>query len=74
MCYDGEVRLAGGEHTAIGRVEVCENNVWGTVCDLGWDDQDAEIACRSAGFYWGKPGLRNMKAGREWLLEGIRCV
>jgi len=65
VCNDGEVRLVGGEHTAVGRVEVCQDNVWGTVCNLGWDDQDALVACRSAGFYWGKPGLRNLKESRE---------
>lgn len=52
-CYDGSVRLAGGKNTSTGRVEVCNNNTWGTVCDVGWDNQDAVAACMSAGFYWG---------------------
>lgn len=54
MCYPGSLRLFGGEHSAIGRVEICNNNTWGTVCDLDWDDRDAAAACMSAGFYWGK--------------------
>ena len=53
VCYDGNVRLVGGSNTAMGRVEVCSNNTWGTVCDLGWDNRDAVPACMSAGFYWG---------------------
>ena len=53
MCYDGDVRLVGGKHSAVGRVEVCKDNTWGTICDLGWNDLDARAACMSAGFYWG---------------------
>ena len=54
VCDYGDIRLAGGEHEAIGRVEICMDNTWGTVCDLDWDDQDALPVCRSLGFIWGK--------------------
>ena len=57
VCYSGAVRLAGGPNRAEGRVEVCSNNTWGTVCDVGWDENDAVPACRSAGFYWGQYNL-----------------
>ncbi|KAF3980673.1 MAG: scavenger receptor cysteine-rich domain-containing protein [Methylococcales symbiont of Iophon sp. n. MRB-2018] len=34
-----------------GRLELCINNAWGTVCDSLFDENDAAVACsRIAGF------------------------
>ena len=49
-CVNGDVRLANGTSSNEGRVEVCYNCVWGTVCDSGWNDKDAQVVCRQLGF------------------------
>ena len=60
-CSTGSVRLADqriGSNTIQGRVEVCINQAWGTVCNSRFDQEDAGTACVNIGGY-----LRN---GKVW--------
>ena len=50
MCVDGDVRLVGGSVPSEGRVEVCSFEAWGTVCDTRWENVDAMVVCRQAGY------------------------
>ena len=66
LCTEGDVRIcpSGNNncvnfesdeniidgHLRIGRVEVCIGGRYGTVCDDGWDHQDASVVCSQLNF------------------------
>ena len=49
-CSSGDLRLVGGERESEGRVEICVEGFWGTVCDSGWSQREALVVCRQSGF------------------------
>lgn len=49
VCVDGDIRLADGSNLYEGRVEICYDEIWGTVCDNSWSTEDANVVCGQLG-------------------------
>ena len=50
LCEDGDIRLSGASSNRYGRVEVCVNGTWGTICDDFWNNADAIVVCKQLGY------------------------
>ncbi|XP_062864780.1 neurotrypsin isoform X2 [Trichomycterus rosablanca] len=74
---DVPVRLVGGENAKEGRVEILIAGQWGTICDDGWTDEDAEVVCRQLG-HSGPAKARVMAYFGEGLgpihVDNVRCA
>ena len=71
------IHLVNGSTDLEGRVQVFYNGTWGTVCNDGWDLNDAQVVCRQLGF--GPAVAARSRAfygegnGRIWL-DDVNCV
>ena len=45
-----KLRLVGGSSDHEGRLEMCRDGQWGTICDDDWDNINSNVACRQLGF------------------------
>ena len=54
FCAEGSLRLVDGPTFYEGRVEVCRNSRWLSVCDVGVHSTHAFTACRSRFHFGGK--------------------
>ena len=69
QCLTGDVRLVNGSTEMAGRLEVCFNGVWGTVCRFGWTAEAATVVCKQLGFTFNDSGVvvaTNTFPGYNW--------
>nr|KAG5703087.1 hypothetical protein BaRGS_012149 [Batillaria attramentaria] len=71
-----QYRLVGGDVTSTGLVELAIDGRWGSVCDLHFRKEDADVVCRSLNFTSGK-----VVQGRDFIqgigpiwLRDVECV
>ena len=63
-CTEGDIRLMDGFIEQEGRVEVCVNGVWGSICGKGWDNTDAHVTCQQLGY----PAIGNIPFACPYLI------
>ena len=51
-CVNGSIRLVDGRsgYDYEGRVELCQDGEWKTVCDENWGRQEAQVVCIQLGY------------------------
>ena len=47
-CSEGSLRLTGSSGL-VGRLEICINNAWGTICGTQFESSELNIACSQLG-------------------------
>lgn len=77
LCIEGAVRLVGGGDGSAGRLEVCRDGVYRTICDTTWTMHNTLVACNQLGFSpaQGKEmhAVTNMGSG-PIALDGVNCT
>ena len=78
QCQNGDIRLAGSGSTKTeGRLEMCLNDRWGTVCDDSWHVTASAVTCRLLGMYGGEIVSASQFGDAEdlpILVDDVKCA
>jgi len=70
---EGDIHLVNGTSEYNGQVEVCHDNVWGTVCSDDWDINDGIVACHQLGLEYVSVSTSEYLGGQIWL-DDLMCI
>ncbi|XP_006819211.1 scavenger receptor cysteine-rich domain-containing group B protein-like [Saccoglossus kowalevskii] len=76
LSYDfgvASIRLVEGGSPEKGRLEVNINGKWGTVCNNGWGQHEADVACKQLGFDGGVLSSFTSGSGNIWM-DNVVCT
>ena len=77
VCDDGDIRLANGSNPLEGRVEICMNNAWGTICNDDFGSSDVEVICTQLGYRFNGTSVLGIskftKGSGPIFLDGLLC-
>ncbi|XP_041372560.1 deleted in malignant brain tumors 1 protein-like [Gigantopelta aegis] len=79
QCLDkSSVRLVNGSNDHEGRVEILHDGQWGSICDDGFNDNGAQVVCRSLGFQsfnakFYRQAHFGQRTGPIWL-DNVNCT
>ncbi|XP_033760418.1 neurotrypsin-like [Pecten maximus] len=68
-CFEGTLRLIGGDDQYEGRLEVYHDGEWQSVCNDYWNDDNTIVACRQLGLKGGSWKNGDSGDGTFWLTD-----